>query len=196
MVLPDIPSVAQTPIELIELSLVSCQPVTVMIDGQPDLWDVQLDLSDDPTPLIGSLQANRDHPNGGTFGAQFPVQVKFTFTQIAPPNNTVILDTGLAKLPPFVLSTVGEAPWVSDVTVAGTTFVCGTGFAPGIEEDPMTNLQCCTKVGHAGPGHIHETGPPDCSQCPGACCDAALFEDGFESEDTCGWSSSIGGGYP
>ena len=36
----------------------------------------------------------------------------------------------------------------------------------------MTNDQCCKKIGHTGPGHIHETAPPDCSACvEGACWD-------------------------
>ncbi len=173
MILPEPGSEAQTPIELVELDLVSCDPITVIVDGADTEWDVEVTLSevDAGTGMIG---VTRTHGNGGTFQAEFPLHPVFTFTRVDDPSQVVVLDTGLEGLPPFQFATVGQAPWVSELTGPDPPTTCGPNFAPGVEEDPETLEQCCRKVGHAGPGHLHETGPPVCMPCPrGACCDPA-----------------------
>ena len=181
MVLPDIETQAQTAIELVQLDLVSCAPITVMIEGQPTEWDVAATLSKVPAGQ-GLMMVDRTHLNGGLFHSDFPLFPLLTFTRVLPPMEDVVLDTGLVGLP-IQFSTVGQEPWVSVVTIPAG--LCSLDFAPGVEEDPMTMLQCCVKVGHDGPGHIHETGPPDCSGCMGACCDPATGACGVSTEAAC-----------
>ncbi len=170
MVLPDPDSGASVPIELTDLELESCAPITVIIDAQPVDWDVDVSLSEVPAGQ-GSLNVSRTHANGGVFDAQFPLHARFTFTRVDDPAEVREFDTGDLDLAPIEFSTLGTAPWVATLTGPDPPLACGTGFAPGVEEDPVTLEQCCRKVGHAGPGHLHETAPPDCTSCPrGACC--------------------------
>ncbi len=172
MLLPDIGSEAMVPIQMQQLELESCQPITVVIEGEPTEWDVRASLSEEPSGE-GQLTVIRSHPNGGTFQAEFPLHIRFTFTRVDDPLVEVVLDSGLMGLPPFPFLTTGDPPWVSELLGPTPPVVCGVGFVPGLEEHPVTSEQCCRKVGHAGPGHVHETAPPDCSACPpGACCDA------------------------
>lgn len=173
MFLPTIGSEDSTPIELEELHLVSCEPIVVLIDGMPTEWNVEVTRSDVPAGE-GTLTATLTHENGGEFDAQFPLHVRFTFTRVDDPGVTRVLDTGELGLPPLEFLTIGRAPWVHKLVGPNPPFVCGVGFAPGVEqqEGSVTMEQCCRPVGHAGPGHVHETGPPDCTSCPmGACCD-------------------------
>ncbi|MEM7165223.1 MAG: hypothetical protein AAF581_07135 [Planctomycetota bacterium] len=167
MLLTDPVPTATVPIELIQLDLVSCAPITVITNGTPVEWDISVGLSPNPTAL-GTLTATKTHPNGGTFTADFFVQPVFTFTRVAAPFSSVVFE-----LPsPALFTTMGDAPWVHIPLPTVVLAPCAPGFSPGVEEDPSTGDQCCVKVGHAGPGHIHETGPPDCSACDdGACLD-------------------------
>lgn len=173
---------AAVPIELVELSLGSCEPIIVTQNGgqNPQQWNVSVGLSK-LTPPPGSIELTRTHQNGGIFTAEFSVQPVFTFTQVDSPSNVRILDTAELGTPPVFLETIGQAPWVFQLSPGSTVFTCGVNFAPGVEEDPETGNQCCKKVGHSagrGEGHIHETGPPDCTDCPdGACC--------FKSDGSC-----------
>ena len=59
------------PIELVQLSLVSVNPITVTYGaGAPELWDVQMTFL--PGPL-GSMTLQHGASNGGTFTAiSFP----------------------------------------------------------------------------------------------------------------------------
>ncbi len=69
------------PIELVQLNLVSCEPITVVINSQPTEWNVQISLSDTPAPR-GSMSVTKTHANGGVFTSEFSVMPKFTFTQV------------------------------------------------------------------------------------------------------------------
>lgn len=75
------PAQGTIPIELVELNLVSCQPITVVINDKPTLWDVRLNLSD-TMPQPGSMTVRKTHPNGGIFDSQFNVVPRFTFTPV------------------------------------------------------------------------------------------------------------------
>jgi hypothetical protein len=80
--LPPPPSSDTVPIELIQLDLVSCQPIVVNHnDGSQQQWDVQIDLSL-IIPPTGQMIIKRIDENGGTFDAQLPVQPRFIFTQV------------------------------------------------------------------------------------------------------------------
>ncbi len=82
IILPPPPSSDTIPIEIIELQLVSCQPIVVNHnDGSQEQWNVQIDLS----PIIpppGQMTIERIDKNGGTFDAQLPVQPRFIFIQV------------------------------------------------------------------------------------------------------------------
>lgn len=175
MVLPATGALAFAPIELVELTLVSCQPIAVDIGGEEVQWDVEVSLSKVPAGE-GSITVQRTHANGGLFDAHFPLYPRFTFRRVDQPGVVRVLDFGETGLPPMEFSTLGMGPWVSQLNGPDPPSVCGTDFAPGVEEDPVDFEQCCRPVGHSSgmPGHLHETGPPDCSLCfPGACCDPA-----------------------
>lgn len=55
-------------IEIVALSLVSADPITLTYNGgqDPEQWDVAVGLSDIAAP-VGSLTATKTHDNGGTF---------------------------------------------------------------------------------------------------------------------------------
>lgn len=126
----DLPSPVQrtVDIEIVELHLVSCQPITVIIDSNPVEWDVAVDLSNVPAP-VGSLTATKEHANGGTFSAELNVQPKFTFTKVGEPSEVRVLDTGLEGIPPIQLTTSEDAPWVHDLDPELDVSPCdGNGF--------------------------------------------------------------------
>ncbi|MFQ5491107.1 MAG: hypothetical protein ACE5GE_10325 [Phycisphaerae bacterium] len=78
-------------IQIVALSLISTDPITVMCDGQPTQWDVLLDLSDTPSPM-GTLTATKDNDNGGTAVSVLPVLPRYTFTHTADPSVERVLD--------------------------------------------------------------------------------------------------------
>jgi hypothetical protein len=83
MTFPTFPMTASTPIELVSLSLQSCQPITVRYcNGVPDQqWNLTVTLSSaGPPPPVGNMIVTKTYPNGGTFQSQFFVQPVFTFT--------------------------------------------------------------------------------------------------------------------
>lgn len=105
-------------IELVELSLVSCQPITVThSNGDPDTqWHVQVTLSECP-PAPGTLTARKTHCNGGTFDSVLPVQPKVTFILTTDPAIVRVFDTGCDSqaFPPDVLAPPVPSAWVHDI---------------------------------------------------------------------------------
>ena len=83
---------AQVPVEIVALSLESCQPITVTTNGQDsEAWDVTAHLSVQVPQIPGQMTVTRSHPDGGTFSAQFLVRPRFVFTRIDD-GLTVVLD--------------------------------------------------------------------------------------------------------
>ena len=80
-------------IELVALSLVSAEPINVVCPGGPQLWDVEVGLSQVQPPL-GQMVVMQQDANGGVLNADFFVQPKFTFTQVGNPGNVLQWDTG------------------------------------------------------------------------------------------------------
>ncbi len=160
------------PIELVELSLTSCAPITVTdASGGTSLWNVEVGLSPTPVPP-GQMTAVKTHPNGGTFDATFPVQPRFVFTEVGNPTNVRVLDTGLTGSPATVFSVTGPGAWVHNTSLP--TPVCGVNFVPGVQENPATLEQCCTETCHDNPAGGHKHCTKRCFVCPrGACCDPA-----------------------
>ncbi len=158
-----LPATDSTPLELVMLELVSCQPITVTYDdGQnSEDWDVVVDLSG--AQPQGTLTATKTHANGGTFDSDFYVQPRFTFTKISDPSEVVIFDTLDAGIDPMLLSSTGE-PWLHTVTIGPS---CSPNFAAGY--DIVDDVECCEEVCHAGPtpDHPHCVLPPYCEiLCP------------------------------
>jgi hypothetical protein len=104
------PSSDPIQIEIVELSLVSVDPIVVTENGgqNPELWDVEVELSQNPQPQ-GQMTINRTHANGGTFDADLPVLPKFIFTRQSD-SQVQELDFGLLALPPVGLGALG-VPW-------------------------------------------------------------------------------------
>ena len=110
------------PIELVALSLVSINPITVTYPSSPpQQWNVQVTLSSVTMPQPpGTMTIRKTHANGGTFSSQLNVQPKFTFTQVGSPLNTRTLDTG-GLLPAITLNSSGY--WMDPPAAAGFFFV-------------------------------------------------------------------------
>jgi hypothetical protein len=117
------------PIEIVALSLVSAQPITVNFNAAPDqLWNVRVTLSSITMPQPqGNMTIRKTHPNGGTFSSTLYVQPKFIFTQVGNPLNTRTLDTG-GLLPPVDLGSNGH--WMDPAAAAGFFFVTSPGGTP------------------------------------------------------------------
>ncbi len=163
-----IPATASTPIELVQLDLVSCQPVEVEYsNGDVEEWEMYITLSDIASPW-GELTATKWDDDGGTFSSTFPVLPKLTFVppEGCPliPCQTRVFDTGREGIPPSWLS-VDSVPWVHYIrrTRAGEG---ETGarflpmFLPGI--DRLGSGYCIAKCRYASPaeaGHCNNHCP-------------------------------------
>ncbi|QDV90002.1 hypothetical protein RAS2_10780 [Phycisphaerae bacterium RAS2] len=103
-------------LELVQLQLVSCEPITVIIDGQPTQWDVTATISD-CSPPAGTLTAVKSNCNGGTYSYALNVQQKATFTKVGDPGTIRVFDTGCLPSP-FdydALEWPDPTPWFHDI---------------------------------------------------------------------------------
>ncbi len=160
-----LPSAATVPIELVSLSLVSCQPITVSYNGgqNPQQWDVSVDLSVIPSPQ-GTMTAVKTYPSGGTFDSILVVRPRFIFVRVGNPSDVRQLDTGLAGMPPVQLS-AQNGSWLHSEPFGSA---CAAGFAPGFTELPPGD-PCCIETCHSSFGtapHQHCVYPPSCEPCP------------------------------
>lgn len=96
------------PIEIVQLSLVGTNPITVTFNGgqDPENWLVAMGLSDTQGP--GLLNAELEQANGGTFTVQLPVTPRLLFTRAGEFDR--ILDFAVEGIPPIDLSD-GARPW-------------------------------------------------------------------------------------
>lgn len=130
------PTMVTVPIEIVELSLRSVEPITVTAPGGPTFWDVHVVL---PGPQVpGDMVATKTHANGGLFDSVLPVQPVFTFTNVDDPSDM----RSLAAPAPFILE-FQDVPWVHDIGPSLQVFVPpGANFIPGVVEvvpgDPNT----------------------------------------------------------
>jgi hypothetical protein len=107
--LPFEPAPVTVPIELVELSLKSTQPIIVVTNGVDIAWDVQVDISGPQPP--GQVSLIKTHPEGGSFSAELFVKPVFVFTRVGPPNNTIVFDTELEGFPPIQMISESNIPW-------------------------------------------------------------------------------------
>ncbi len=173
-------------IEIVQLSLVSIEPITVTYGAGgplPELWDVSVDLSIDRRQSPGSLSATKTHANGGTYDVTFPVLPRLCFTRV---QDGVIkcLDYGLEGIPDLVLSAVGGS-FVFNVDASLNILTSpGAAIVFGVKEDPpgATQVPDPFTPSTGGGGVTHSVCPPipdemaciynvtcaegDCSLCP------------------------------
>jgi len=97
------------PIEIVALSLVSTNPITVTYNGNASskLWGVKVVISPSK-PSNGSMKIKLNNPQGGTFNSEFFVQPKFIFERLND-NEIREFDTG-SEQPPYGLNANGT-PW-------------------------------------------------------------------------------------
>ncbi len=203
-------------IEIVALSLVGIDPITVTFNGgqDPEPWDVKVDLSTVVTPPAGTLTATKGHCNGGTYTSVLNVQPRFTFDKVSDIDQ-VVLDTGAEGIQPVTLIQDVPAPWSHDPdpNLGLTTDPCST-FHAGLEEDgPTTECDC---NGNSTRDRCDiEAGAADCNgnATPDACdissgaspdvngngtpdeCDSPFCDDGncdLGSEDQCSCPSDCG----
>ena len=104
-------------IELVALSLVSTEPITVTYeDESTELWDVEVAVS--PTqPSTGTMAATKRDPGGGTFDSSLSVFPLFTFTRQTD-GETRVFDVGAVSLPPASVEKITlraeQVPWVHE----------------------------------------------------------------------------------
>jgi kumamolisin len=105
---------ATVPIEMVALSLVSSQPITVSYaGGGTEQWSVKVCLSSSmPQPQGSMAITNGTCVNeGGTFSSHLPVQPRLIFHRLSDAAERV-LDTGALGMPPELFSTL-DGHWVS-----------------------------------------------------------------------------------
>lgn len=95
-ILPDCDSSDYIDIEIVALSLVSIDPITVTYNGgmDPEQWDVRMCLSSYSSQPTGAMTIAQECDSGGTFTATLPIVPKLIFTQLDPPHSQSILDDG------------------------------------------------------------------------------------------------------
>ncbi len=100
-------------IELVALSLVSIDPVTVTYNGgqNPELWDLGICLSSSASQDPGSMTITKGCDEGGTFTAELLVRPKFTFTRVGEPWDIRVFDFGNEGYPSIPLET-SDGHWL------------------------------------------------------------------------------------
>ncbi len=147
--LPEVGSVAEVPIEIKALSLVSAQPITVTFNGgqNPQLWDLNVCLSSQVSQQQGTMTLRKTCDQGGTFDSQLPVTPKLVFirqsdfaVRVLDPAPPIFLraqssrwvhdpapSLNVISIPPGIV-TDGNCDGIPDPPLAGTNI----NFAPGI----------------------------------------------------------------
>ena len=111
--------------EIVALSLKSVAPITVTWNGgqNPELWDVDVELSALAQPS-GSMTIRHLDANGGTFDSDLPVLPKVTFTLVSNPLDIRVLDFGL-EATPAVHFLAAAVPWAHSTPPSGS---CTSNF--------------------------------------------------------------------
>ncbi len=162
---PDLPVGVTTPLELVQLNLISCEPVTIMINGTPTLWDVEMTLGEPQPP--GLMQAFMTGPSGGVFSAHYTIQPVYTFIETEPPFNIVVWDPGALGLPPveMEMGPLSDIPWSVDESFDMCTL---DGFAAGVTTDeggaPCAADACANSTNTTSNGHCMRAA--DYPYCP------------------------------
>ncbi len=171
-------------IEIVELSMVSEEPITVICDGAPTLWDVRVELSDTPAPK-GTLEATKTYENGGTAESTLFVLPKLIFTSRDDPSiEEKTLDAGAENEDPVEFHAL--IPWVHALDpndpAPETTFVLGVDGSPGALKavrQAIADNACDFITCEQGLTCNSETGEC-CDPVSGACATGAVEIDRFD----------------
>jgi hypothetical protein len=138
-VLPGPDSSDVIPIEIIALSLISVDPITVTYQGgtSPELWDVQMGLSTF-VPSRGTMTVRQTSPLGGTFDSTIPVVAKFVFTHV-PSGETRTLDWGPLGLSDYFYA--NDVPWQYDSPPNRECPSCCSNFYPSAHTETAPYAQ-------------------------------------------------------
>ncbi|MHC5112816.1 MAG: hypothetical protein ACYTGP_00135 [Planctomycetota bacterium] len=177
-------------IQIEALKLRNTAPITIIVDGAEESWNVDVDLSTIPAPP-GQLTARKTHCNGGTYTSVLHVQARFTFWKVGAPGIVRVLDTGLSGHPPVTLDAQQEQAWLHELTdaVLAPSPFC-TSFFPGFGTDVLHSDCDCNRNGtrdacdiDAGTvADVNANGTPDPCECLGDinASGAIGFDDVFE----------------
>ena len=106
-------SSATVDIQIVALNLVSSDPITVVTNGNPTLWDVQVTLGNCPQG-IGSMTITQNDVHGGNFDSVLPVTPLFVFTPVG--GGSPVQLNGCNVNPPIVINmTATDASWTFGV---------------------------------------------------------------------------------
>lgn len=120
---PGTPAGTQTvPIQIVQLSLVSVQPIVVTYNGgqNPQQWMVQMSVNPNSTQQTGAMTLTRTSAQGGTFTSELPVKSMMVFTNLSGPGTVGPIErtdtyyTGFGNQSPLGTGydTGPPAPWV------------------------------------------------------------------------------------
>ncbi len=96
---------ASTPIEIVALSLTSVDPINVTVNGQEEMFNVEVQLPFGGQQPQGEMQINHNTSEGGTFNAVLPVNADMFFSNA----NTNVFVGGLNR--PFEIRQTNQ-PWL------------------------------------------------------------------------------------
>lgn len=93
-------NVANVPIEMTALSLVSVRPIPIGFGTGTSQYDVRVSLSSNVPQPVGGMQISRDHQDGGNFNSFLPVVPRIHFQKVAGNNGVqnAVLDGGIQLL--------------------------------------------------------------------------------------------------
>jgi hypothetical protein len=123
-------------IEIIQLHLTSIDPIVVTFNGgqDPELWDVEVELSDVVPQPPGRMTITHTHANGGVFDSQLPVVPKFIFTR---QSDNMILELDAGNEGPLIIDFQAlNIPWVHIVPPDNS---CTSNFC--VNPDQVTEEQ-------------------------------------------------------
>ena len=120
------------PIEILQLSLVSANPIIVNYPGGvTEQWNIQMSISPGPP---GTMTLEHGVPGGGTFSAQFFVQPHFVFVREDGPAPIQFFTPDVGAGDVWVFT---PAPWSHTPAAGGLELPgCTTNFFPGVSPEP------------------------------------------------------------
>ena len=152
------------PAELVELNLITAEPIEVFYDGgaYSELWQATMSLSIVPAGP-GQIIAVKDHANGGNFILALTVQPRFAFERVAD-GLTLDYDTGLEGIAPLTID--GTGFFVHEVDPLLRLRAENDGlFVLGVEElawgDPSSQCPALTSLTFPGDALTLQLAPLD-----------------------------------
>ena len=158
-------------ITLAAIKMKSMEPIRVMINSVPTLWNVEIGMSS-VAQQPGWMNATKDSLDGGTYDAMLPVTPRFVFQRVDSPEEIRVLDTGITGAIDPTVSTIVPTPWLHTIGDASLFADLTVDFVSGV----ITDFTDVTKEVELVEEDL-EYDPPVCEhhcriphQSKGACC--------------------------